>query len=773
LTRFNVSAFGKTVTLIVDATKVTTSNITFVNGSLLLVGDNSYAGDLDHDNNVITGGTTNDYLNGLGGNDTLSGGSGNDYLEDAYGINSLNGGAGDDEIDVFQEVGTINIATGGTGRDFYYLDPKSASLLAPPGSAGNDFRVTDFTVGANGDQVLVSDLILISINFNDQDPFAAGFLRFVQSGTSTLFQGDRDGAAGSVHTWMNLIELQNVTASSITPANFPDLVLGTAGNDALTGTDRKDLMQGGLGNDSLSGQGGDDYLSGGAGDDVLNGDTGADNMIGGQGADTYYVDASSDVVTEMDNTPAGSSGLKLEVDLNSTIDTVIAAINYTLGNYLENLTLATGSAAVTATGNTLDNVLTGNAGDNTLTGGAGNDTLDGGAGSDTAVFAITRAQATVNTVSGVTTVTSSEGVDSLTNMEFLQFSDQSVFIGPNTPPTGSVTIAGTLTQGQTLTASNNLADVDGLGTIGYQWRANGSSISGATGSTLVLAQAHVGKTISVLASYTDGRGAAESVASATTAAVANLNDPPSATATGNRTIGKNETLSISLGSLFTDVDGDVLSFSASGLPAGLAINSQTGVISGTAPNAAGTHHITVTGTDSGGLAASVAFDLTVASGPYFVTRSGTPLPGVTTQDLVVDASTFHTFSRGISDFLVGGTTKPITAADALDALKLSVGLSASQGTSWKEFIAADINRSGQVTAADALEILKTSVGINTIQPSWVFVPTDAAFNPNLATMSRNTVSYEDRINVSITTATSASVTGILVGDVNNSWVIPA
>ncbi|MFM9969960.1 MAG: hypothetical protein ACKVQK_16335, partial [Burkholderiales bacterium] len=81
---------------------------------------------------------------------------------------------------------------------------------------------------------------------------------------------------------------------------------------------------------------------------------------------------------------------------------------------------------------------------------------------------------------------------------------------------------------------------------------------------------------------------------------------------------------------------------------------------------------------------------------------------------------------------------------------------------------------GKVTAADALEILKVSVGINAIQPSWVFVPTDAAFNPNLASMNRTSVSYKNEINLaSLTAPTAASVTAILVGDVNNSWLIPA
>ena len=92
--------------------------------------------------------------------------------------------------------------------------------------------------------------------------------------------------------------------------------------------------------------------------------------------------------------------------------------------------------------------------------------------------------------------------------------------GANDTPTGSVTITGTATQGQTLTASNTLADIDGLGTISYQWSAAGTAITGATGSALVLGQAQVGKAITVSASYTDGYASAESVASSATAALA-------------------------------------------------------------------------------------------------------------------------------------------------------------------------------------------------------------------------------------------------------------
>jgi Ca2+-binding RTX toxin-like protein len=189
---------------------------------------------------------------------------------------------------------------------------------------------------------------------------------------------------------------------------------GKGGQDVLLGGAGADLLDGGYGNDTASYAGsnagvtvnlqtgaasgghaaGDtfvgienltgssyaDKLYGNAGANVLNGGAGADYLSGGAGDDTYVVDNVGDTVAEAQ---AGGNN-----------DTVLASVSFTLGTYVNNLTL-TGTANLNATGNMFVNVLRGNAGRNTLNGqadadtligGLGNDVLTGGVGKDTFVF---------------------------------------------------------------------------------------------------------------------------------------------------------------------------------------------------------------------------------------------------------------------------------------------------------------------------------------------------------------------------------------------------
>jgi endo-1,4-beta-xylanase len=63
----------------------------------------------------------------------------------------------------------------------------------------------------------------------------------------------------------------------------------------------------------------------------------------------------------------------------------------------------------------------------------------------------------------------------------------------------------------------------------------------------------------------------------------------------------------------TDSGGASLTYSAAGLPAGLSINSSTGLISGT-PTTAATYNVTVTATDTTGATGSAAFTWTIGTG---------------------------------------------------------------------------------------------------------------------------------------------------------------
>ena len=125
-------------------------------------------------------------------------------------------------------------------------------------------------------------------------------------------------------------------------------------------------------------------------------------------------------------------------------------------------------------------------------------------------------------------------------------------------PTGGVSITGTTTEDQVLTANTStLADVDGLGALHYQWqRDSGSGFVnvGTDQATYTLGDADVGATVRVVASYTDGQGFNDSVTSAATAPIANVNDAPTGGASINGTATQNQVLTANTSTL-ADADG--------------------------------------------------------------------------------------------------------------------------------------------------------------------------------------------------------------------------
>ena len=97
----------------------------------------------------------------------------------------------------------------------------------------------------------------------------------------------------------------------------------------------------------------------------------------------------------------------------------------------------------------------------------------------------------------------------------------------NDPPVGSVTISGSINKGDTLTATNNLTDEDGMPlVVTYEWIRNGAwdspiSSGNTSNNTYVLVAGDVGAAINVVVKYEDALGNQHTVTSATTSTITN------------------------------------------------------------------------------------------------------------------------------------------------------------------------------------------------------------------------------------------------------------
>ncbi len=300
-------------------------------------------------------------------------------------------------------------------------------------------------------------------------------------------------------------------------------------------------------------------------------------------------------------------------------------------------------------------------------------------------------------------------------MESLTSAPTAAVTAANRAPTGSVTIDGTATQGETLTAvTDTIADADGLGTFAYQWKRDGADIAGTTGTTYVLTQADVGAAITVTVSWTDGGNTVESLTSAPTAAVANVNDAPigSVTITGTATLGETLTavtdtiadpdglgtfsyqwkrdgadIAGATGSTYVLVQADVgaeiavtVSWTDGGNTAESLTSAPTAAV--TAANRAPTGSVTIDGTATQGATLTAVTD-TIADpdGPATLTfgyrwhRDGTAIPGATGATYVlVQADVGAAITVTVSWTDAGNTVESLTSApteavaDGIDVL---------------------------------------------------------------------------------------------------------
>ena len=218
-----------------------------------------------------------------------------------------------------------------------------------------------YTVPANTFSDVDGDSLTLGASLADGNPLPAwlGFNATNGSFSGTPAQGD---------IGMITVRVTATDGTSVAAADEFLLTVGTVSDtyNKIIGTDYDDLLTGSESEDWITALAGSDTIYAYGGNDIVDGGTDADTMYGGHGDDLYVVDNINDHVIEN-----GDEG----------VDEVESSVSYTLGNYVENLTL-TGAANVNATGNELDNLLIGNPGDNGLDGGIGDDTLLGGIGND-------------------------------------------------------------------------------------------------------------------------------------------------------------------------------------------------------------------------------------------------------------------------------------------------------------------------------------------------------------------------------------------------------
>ncbi|MGY2884569.1 Ca2+-binding RTX toxin-like protein [Bradyrhizobium sp. USDA 4524] len=248
-----------------------TSDATGIVGDLV-TGNNSA--------NVLTGTAAEDILNGLGGNDTLNGLAGNDVLNGGAGNNRLNGGTGDDAM------------TGGTNNDTYVVDSLGDTVIEAVGGGTDTIETTlnsfslvslanleNLTFTGAGDFIGTGNALSNTIRGgNGSDRFVAT----IGDGNDSYFGGNG----------MDTIDLSGTTAAATVTGSIAtsaqigsdtlsgiENIIGSQGNDQITGTGGANAIEGRNGNDIINAGGGDDRVVGEAGNDTMDGGGGSDTFV--------------------------------------------------------------------------------------------------------------------------------------------------------------------------------------------------------------------------------------------------------------------------------------------------------------------------------------------------------------------------------------------------------------------------------------------------------------------------------------------------------------
>ncbi len=455
----------------------------------------------------------NDTLNGLGGNDVLDGGLGDDILDGGIGADTMIGGDGSDTYMV-DDIGDVVDETGETGSDTVIssIDYTLASQLENLTLVGGAINGTG-NAGFNDITGNAEDNELSGLGGRDNLDGGEGADHMIGGNGNDTYvvddAGDDVDEAGTTGNDTVFSAIDYTLGSDIENLTLVGTAINGTGNELdneLAGNDEDNVLSGLEGADTLDGGAGADHMIGGNGSDIyvvddlgdvtdetgttgtdtvetaidytlnavienltltgsnsgtgnalantitgsdqantLNGGAGIDTLIGGDGDDTYVVDSTTDIITEGSGGSSGSDLITTSVTLAS------------LAANVERLTLL-GTAALNATGNSLDNIITGNSAANLINGGAGADSMIGGNGADT--YTVDDSGDTITEGTGVTSgvdiVNSTANYTLSDNVEKLNLLGGSAINGTGNASGNTITGNG---------AVNTLSGMDGNDTL--------------------------------------------------------------------------------------------------------------------------------------------------------------------------------------------------------------------------------------------------------------------------------------------------------------------
>ena len=229
--------------------------------------------------------------------------------------------------------------------------------------------------------------------------------------------------------------------------------------------------------------------------------------------------------------------------------------------------------------------------------------------------------------------------------ESLATSATAIIENVNDAPTGSIIISGSNSEGSTLTLdTSSVVDEDGLGSLIIVWKAGDTAIAGANTSTYILTSSEIGKTISAQVSYTDGQGASETLTSASTLMVTNVNTEPTGSLRITGTTAQGETLTADTSSI-ADADG-LGALSYQWMRDGIKITGETNSTYTTVDADVGAKlSAAVTYTDLQGTAET----LTSASTTAIANKNDAPTGSLVLSGSNTESTTLHADASGIAD----------------------------------------------------------------------------------------------------------------------------